>query len=195
MEGKDAIIQKIIGDANAQAQNMISDANSYAEKIIAEAEANAKLRVAEVEKQAEKAGVEYVGRRVTVAGLDLKKARLNAKMQLLDEVYDKAADELASLKPDEYKKLITGMLKVAAEDGDTVTVCKNDDKVLTQAFFDDFAKKKGIKLTLSKSFGDFKGGIILSGGGVDKNLTLEVELKLLREQTEAEIAAVLFKEV
>ncbi len=195
MEGKDAIIQKIIGDANAQAQMMISDANAYAEKIIAEAENNAKERIAELEKQAEKAGVEYVGRRITVAGLDLKKARLNAKMQLLDEVYDKAADELASLKPDDYKRLITGMLEAAAEDGDTVTVCKNDEKVLTSDFFADFAKKKGIKLTLSKTFGDFKGGVILSGGGVDKNLTLEVELKLLREQTEAEIATILFKEV
>ena len=41
----------------------------------------------------------------------------------------------------------------------------------------------------------FSGGVILSGGGVDKNLTLEVEVGLLREETESEIATLLFKEV
>lgn len=194
MEGKDAIIQKIIGDANAQASTIIADAKAYAEKIIADAENVSKARVTETENQAEKNGVEYVGRRVTVAGLDLKKEKLNAKMRLLDEVFDTAADNLTKLKPDDYKKLITGMLDSAAEDGDQATVSENDKKVLTKEFFDNYAKSKKIKLTLSPEYGSFKGGLILTGNGVDKNLTLEVELKLLREQTEAEVAALLFKE-
>lgn len=195
MEGKDAIIQKIIGDATAHANTIIADAKKYSDGLIAAAEKEAKVKVSEAEKQAEKNGVEYVNRRLTVAALDLKKAKLNAKMRLLDEVYSDACDELTKLKPAEYKKLITGMLDSAAADGDTVTVAKADAKVLTASFFADYSKEKGIKLSLSKKYGDFNGGIILSGKGVDKNLTLEVELKLLREQTEGEIAKLLFKEV
>ena len=95
----------------------------------------------------------------------------------------------------DYKNLIEGMLDSAAEDGDVVTISKNDAKVLTKAFFDSYSKKRGINLSLSKDLGDFKGGVVLSGGGVDKNLTLEVEIKLLREQTESEIAGLLFKGV
>ena len=68
-------------------------------------------------------------------------------------------------------------------------------QVLTKAFFVSYSKKRGINLSLSKDLGDFKGGVVLSGGGVDKNLTLEVEIKLLREQTESEIAGLLFKGV
>lgn len=195
MEGKDAIIQKIIGDAKAQADAVIADAKAYADKLIAQADGEAKKRVTEAEKLAEKSGVEYVGRRITVAELDLKKAKLNAKMQLLDKVFDGAADALAQLKPEDYKSLIRGMLDAAAADGDIVTVSKKDEKVLTSAFFADYSKKKGIKLTLSREYGSFEGGIILTGKGVDKNLTLEVELKLLRNETETEIAALLFKEV
>ena len=184
MEGKDVIIEKILSDARQEADKIVAEANDYATATLDKARAQAKDKVSVAEKAAETAGVEYVGRRITVAGLDLKKAKLNAKIALLDDVYDK-----------DYKNLIEGMLDSAAEDGDVVTISKNDAKVLTKAFFDSYSKKRGINLSLSKDLGDFKGGVVLSGGGVDKNLTLEVEIKLLREQTESEIAGLLFKGV
>lgn len=195
MEGKDVIIQKILADANAEAEKIVSEANEYADATVEKARAQAKEKLSAAEKTAENTGVEYIGRRVTVAGLDLKKARLNAKIALLDEVYAKAVDAVRNVGDKDYKALVEGMLDDAAEDGDVVTISKNDVKILTKVFFDSYAKKRGITLSLSKDFGDFAGGIILSGGGVDKNLTLEVEIKLLREQTESEIAGLLFKGV
>ena len=169
MEGKEAIIQKILNDAKAEADRIVAEADAYAESIIGKAQAEAKAKVQAAEKLAEENGREYVGRRITVAGLDLKKARLNAKTALLDKVYEESVRRLSTLPDKDYKKLISGMLDAAAEDGDTVTVAEN--------------------------YGDFSGGVILSGGGVDKNLTLEVEVGLLREETESEIATLLFKEV
>ncbi|HAT83330.1 MAG TPA: V-type ATP synthase subunit E, partial [Clostridiales bacterium] len=41
-------------------------------------------------------------------------------------------------------------------------------------------------------FGDFDGGLILSENGVDKNFTFEVEVALLKEQTEAKTAKEIF---
>ena len=166
MEGKDVIIEKILSDARQEADKIVAEANDYATATLDKARAQAKDKVSVAEKAAETAGVEYVGRRITVAGLDLKKAKLNAKIALLDDVYDKAADAVRNVPDKDYKNLIEGMLDSAAEDGDVVT-----------------------------DLGDFKGGVVLSGGGVDKNLTLEVEIKLLREQTESEIAGLLFKGV
>ena len=188
MEGKDVIIEKILSDARQEADKIVAEANDYATATLDKAKAQAKDKVSVAEKAA-------VGRRTTVAGLDLKKAKLNAKIALLDDVYDKAADAVRNVPDKDYKNLIEGMLDSAAEDGDVVTISKNDAKVLTKAFFDSYSKKRGINLSLSKDLGDFKGGVVLSGGGVDKNLTLEVEIKLLREQTESEIAGLLFKGV
>ena len=195
MEGKAVLIEKILSDARQEADKIVAEANDYATATLDKARAQAKDKVSVAEKAAETAGVEYVGRRITVAGLDLKKAKLNAKIALLDDVYDKAADAVRNVPDKDYKNLIEGMLDSAAEDGDVVTISKNDAKVLTKAFFDSYSKKRGINLSLSKDLGDFKGGVVLSGGGVDKNLTLEVEIKLLREQTESEIAGLLFKGV
>ena len=55
-----------------------------------------------------------------------------------------------------------------------------------------FAKEKGISLTLSDKLGDFDGGVILSENGVDKNFTFEIEVALLKEQTEANVAKEIF---
>ena len=195
MEGKEAIIQKILNDAKAEADRIVAEADAYAESIIGKAQAEAKAKVQAAEKLAEENGREYVGRRITVAGLDLKKARLNAKTALLDKVYEESVRRLSTLPDKDYKKLISGMLDAAAEDGDTVTGAEKDKKVLTKAFFDAYGKQRGISLKLGDNYGDFSGGVILSGGGVDKNLTLEVEVGLLREKTESEIATLLFKEV
>ena len=40
--------------------------------------------------------------------------------------------------------------------------------------------------------GDFAGGLILRGNGIDKNLTFEVELALIRDSAVAEIAKQIF---
>lgn len=79
MEGKDVIIEKILSDARQEADKIVAEANDYATATLDKAKAQAKAKVSVAEKAAETAGVEYVGRRITVAGLDLKKAKLNAK--------------------------------------------------------------------------------------------------------------------
>mgnify|MGYP001530388758 CR=1 FL=1 len=120
MEGKDVIIEKILSDARQEADKIVAEANDYATATLDKARAQAKDKVSVAEKAAETAGVEYVGRRITVAGLDLKKAKLNAKIALLDDVYDKAADAVRNVPDKDYKNLIEGMLDSAAEDGDVV---------------------------------------------------------------------------
>ncbi|UKI14232.1 MAG: hypothetical protein L6V85_09125 [Clostridiales bacterium] len=129
--------------------------------------------------------------------MTLIKAKLNAESALLDDVYDKAADAVRNVPDKDYKKTLSKVCSILLPKTATSSrFQKNDAKVLTKAFFSILIRKKrGINLSLSKDLGDFKGGVVLSGGGVDKNLTLEVEIKLLREQTESEIAGLLFKGV
>lgn len=79
-----------------------------------------------------------------------------------------------------------------AKDGDVVTISKREKDIVTKESLAEFAKKKGIKLTLAEQFGDFDGGIVLGGNGVDKNFTFEVEVALLKEQTEAKTAKEIF---
>ena len=82
------------------------------------------------------------------------------------------------------------MLDVA-EDGDVITLGKRQRDCLNAYDIAEFSVRKGIRLTLSEIYGDFDG-MILSGHGVDKNLTFEVEIASLREELETQIAKELF---
>ena len=127
----------------------------------------------------------------TVAELDARKLTLAAKTKVLDVVYERTLENLRNLDKEAYSALVFGMLE-NAKDGDVVTISKREKDIVTKESLAEFAKKKGIKLTLAEQFGDFDGGIVLGGNGVDKNFTFEVEVALLKEQTEAKTAKEIF---
>ncbi|HRU84857.1 MAG: V-type ATP synthase subunit E [Christensenellales bacterium] len=191
MNGKEAIIEKILSDAEAAASAVLAEAKEKSDAIINGArEENEAYTAAEAQKS-EKAAVETLKRSRVVAALDGQKILLKAKSYVLDKAFDAAFRRIRELKPEAYLKLVSGMLGYA-EDGDTVTIAKEDKALITESFIADHSKRSGKKLTLSKHFGDFKCGIMLTSGGVDKNLTLESEIKALRAELEGEAAAILF---
>ena len=114
------------------------------------------------------------------------------RREVIDSVFDKVADAVRALPKEKYLAVIAGMIADSAEDGDVVIVSKADADIITADFVAKQAKKAGISLTLGKTFGDFAGGIILRSNGYDKNLTIEVETDILREEIETKIAELLF---
>lgn len=188
---KEAIIEKIISEAEAQAKATVSEAEKKADEIISLAAEQCKSYLASNKSDIDRAVKDVAERSATVAELDAKKLLLETKSAMLDETFRMAREKAANLDKTAYKKLICGMLQ-CAEDGDTVTVSAREKGIVTKKLIDEIAGKKGIKLTLNPEIGDFDGGIVLSGNGVDKNLTLEVEFDLLRDEKESETATKLF---
>ncbi len=185
--GKEAILEKIQQDAKLRADAMLSEANAKADDILADAAEKCKIYFENSRNEIDTLKKDIETRSATVAELDAKKLLLKAKTQVVNSTFDLALEKLKNLPEKSYKKLILGMLNTA-EDGDVVTVSKREKGVVTKAVVDEVAKAKGIKLKLNSETGDFDGGIVLSGGGVDKNLTLEVEIAILRDLIEAETA-------
>lgn len=188
---KEAIINKIISDAEIKAAAMVSEARAKAESTINETKSLCDLYRAESKKETDKLVLDIDSRAQTVAELDSKKMLLGAKAQIIDKVFERVLDKIRELDKDTYLKLLLGMLE-NAEDGDVITVSKREKGILTEKAVENFAKGKGIKLTLNKEPGDFDGGMILTSRGVDKNLTFDVEVSLLREEIEMQIAKELF---
>lgn len=193
MDGKDAIIGKILDDAYRDAEATIAEAKEQAKAILERAENDAKVYAEKQNALISKEREDLLKRRKTVSELEGKKLFLKAKQEILDACFKRALALIRGLSEKEYLKLIEGMLKEAA-DGDVVTAAACDKAVVTKEFIDAYAKKRKIKLVLSDEYGGFSGGIILSSIDVDKNLTLEVEIASLRAETEPEISKLLFKE-
>jgi len=188
---KEAIIDKIIKDAEIKATAMINEAKDKAEESLAAVTNDCEIYKKQSKKDSEKAVQDLLSRAQTVAELDVKKMLLGAKAQVVDKVFERVLEKLKGLDEKNYLKLLLGMLKYA-EDGDVITISKREEKILTKEAVDKYAKDKGIKLSLAKKLGDFDGGMILSSKGVDKNLTFEIEVSLLREEIEMQIAKELF---
>ena len=188
---KEAIIDKILSDARLKADAIIGEAKNKADEIIADTAEACKGYIYNSKADTDKAVLDLEARAKTVAELDARKLTLAAKTKVLDVVYERTLENLRNLDKEAYSALVFGMLE-NAKDGDVVTISKREKDIVTKESLAEFAKKKGIKLTLAEQFGDFDGGIVLGGNGVDKNFTFEVEVALLKEQTEAKTAKEIF---
>lgn len=188
---KEAIVEKIISDAHLRADAIIGEANAKADEVISAAAEECKAYLYNFKAETDKMVLDVEARSKTVAELDAKKLALAAKTKVLDVVYERTLDNLRNLDKDTYSELIFAMLQ-NAKDGDVVTISKREKDIVTTESLAQFAKEKGISLTLSDKLGDFDGGVILSENGVDKNFTFEIEVALLKEQTEANVAKEIF---
>lgn len=188
---KEAIVEKIISDAHLKADSIVAEANAKADEIISAAAEECKEYMYSFKSETDKMIFDVDARTKTVAELDARKLTLAAKTKVLDVVYERTLENLRNLDKEAYSALVFGMLE-NAKDGDVVTISKREKDIVTKESLAEFAKKKGIKLILAEQFGDFDGGIVLGGNGVDKNFTFEVEVALLKEQTEAKTAKEIF---
>ena len=184
---KEAIIDKILSDARLKADAIIGEAKNNADEIIADTAEACKGYIYNSKADTDKAVLDLEARAKTVAELDARKLQLSAKAQILDRIFARTLDKLKNLDKERYTALVFAMLQ-NAEDGDEVVISQREKDIVTKESLAQFAKEKGISLTLSDKLGDFDGGVILSENGVDKNFTFEIEVALLKEQTEANVA-------
>ena len=192
MNGQENIIKKIADDAASVVAAINSENEGKINALRAECDQKCAAIAADAERAIAARTAEIAKSRETVTDLDIKKGLLGMRREVIDSVFEKVADALHDLPKDKYLSIISGMIEDAAEDGDVVVISKADKKIITADFIKKVAAKLKISLSLADECGDFAGGILLKSRGYDKNLTVEVETEILREEIETKIAELLF---
>ena len=190
MEGKEAIIAKIIADAEKKAQEILHTADEYAVSVKEQAEDWAKNYSAEQEKVLKNETAEIIARRKIVAELDVKKVRLKAKQDVIDEVYALAEQKLCKIDKKTYLSVVISKIEEFADEGDEVVLsmdCVLTEKDISES--DVFCRKK---LSVSKTIGKFIGGVMLVGKVSDKNLTFHEIISAEKEKNAPKVAKKLF---
>lgn len=189
MTGKTAIIEKILSDARSIANSTLEEASARGTEILNVAKNDARIYRERNMTESYAEREEIIRRRITVANLEVKKSILQTKQGIMSRAFEQAE---RAIKEDVkgYLKLLENMLS-RASDGDTVIFAESDKSLVGAKWLSAKAEDLGVKLKFG-GYGDFSGGMILSGDGSDKNLTLEVELKSVREEFEPQIAELLF---
>lgn len=190
VQSADAIIKRIISDAEKKARGLVDNAENTAAERKLEAESWAKEYAETQEKVLSRDVTEVVRRRLTVADLDVRKIILSAKQQVIGDVLGEVYDGLCSLKKADYLKLVEKCVEESADDGDEIVL--SGDGVLSA----DDLKKLNVfsakKLNVSKETGDFKGGVYLVGKVCDKDLTFKAIIENAKDEYVAEISERLF---
>lgn len=189
MEGKDAIIARIIGDAKKRA-----------DVLDAEADANVKASLADAGEWAEnykntqrellKAETEnIVSRRKTVAELDCRKAMLSAKQEVIGAVLSRALAKALGFGKEKYLSVVEKLIEENAEKGDTIILAKGSP--VEEKDIAALPVVKELALSLGGS-GDFSGGVFLTNGVCDKDLSFAAVIAAQKDELEAEISEKLF---
>lgn len=188
---REAIVERILSDANAEADAIRREAEEKAAGVIAAASARAEQGRREAEAEVKVRAEDVMKRRAAAARLDSAKLLLAEKRRVLDGVYEAAFARLKGLDEEDALALAGRLLEEYAEEGDEILFAADYPYVAFVARLPVVAEKK---LTLSPERAEIGGGFVLRGKTSDKDLSYGALLAADREEHQAEIAAELFKD-
>ncbi|MCQ2387698.1 MAG: V-type ATP synthase subunit E [Clostridia bacterium] len=190
MEGKEAIINKILSDAEENANEIINSANEFNNNLVSDAEEWAKSYKKSQEEVLKKDQSDIISRRIIVANLDVRKNILAKKRKLIDQAFDLVYKKMCNLDKKSYLSYIEKLLISYSEKNETIILSK--DGVLSNDSVNDLEIVKKNKLSVSKYSGDFIGGIKLITEKTEKDLSFRAIINEEKEKRESEISKKIF---
>jgi V/A-type H+-transporting ATPase subunit E len=190
------VIEKILSEANVQADVITSEAKAKA----ANAQSELEKKLADYRQEtailAEAAGKEHKEQMLASARMRLQKESLAAKCDLLDEAFIKAVVHVKDLSDNEYLSLIETLMIKAVETGNEEVIVGKNETRITDSFIKQVNRKLGTgfkgNLLLANEKANISGGFILRRGKVQINVSTEVLVDQARETLEMELAQELF---
>ena len=186
MQGTQKIIDDILSSARLAAKGIteeaVTEVNASLEEVSAELDASCAQALEKIKAEAEAL---YLGQ-IKLGELEAGKAMLKARQQCICDVYDGVRDKLLSAPDKQYLAFLQKLITEVCEDGDEVIAAKSDAKRVTADWVKKVSAACKRKLSLSKTQGDFSGGVILRNAKFDRNLTVDEIIADLKERTASE---------
>ena len=198
MPGAEKLIEKILGDAQRDAESVWAEADEKRNALRDKTLRDIERRKAEIERQAAESIAENKKRMVAVYDLEYRKQLLAAKQDMMLKARSLALEKLRALDGASYIKLMKQRLLVCAASGTGAIAVSPQEKRLNAAFLADAnaalqqAAGQG-SVTLLSETRDISGGFVYVSGGMEIDVSLEALLDEAWQQTETEVAAVLFE--
>ena len=191
----DKITSKILNEAEAAGADTLAAAKSKCDGILAEASAKATKLLTDTKKKSEEEKEKLITRRQSVADIDSKKVVLAQKQQLIAECYEKAENKLASMKEEQYLKLLVSLGKASGETAGELIFNERDNTAIGGKVVEALNKEvKGGNFTLSNETRAVKGGYLISGGHTFINNTVEALVEQYKAELTVKVAEMLFSQ-
>lgn len=192
------IVEKILSDAQAEAQRIVGSARQQAEQIREQARREAQRQRELILAQAREEAQSRRRAQRAAAVAAARNAVLEAKRAVLERVFEQAAAKLTAMPINEYKSWLMRLLMDAVETGEEEVILSPTDKqALGEALIREANAqlvKQGKKgaLRLSVETRDFGRGFVLKGKNNETNVTVATLLQRAQDALEIEVAQMLF---
>lgn len=194
----DQVIQKILADAQAQADQIKLQAQKVVDAHNAQLQRELDDYNERSKELAQKASQDKKSRMLAAIRMEISRDLLTVKREILDQVFSKVAEKFKNLSDEQYRGLMAGLLKKSVETGDEEVIVDKNETRLDQEFIKNINRELGNgfkgNLKLSDVHDDIKGGFILKRGPIRTNASLAVLIDQARKDTEIELAKQLFEE-
>lgn len=192
------VIDKILADANAEAEKIKAQANEKQEADQKDLEAQLEQFKKETSELAKKAAEDKKEQMLAAARMDISKQHLAEKTKLLDEVFSKAKEQVLKMPDEQYRQLMKKLLLKAVETGDEEVIIDGEEKRIDHELIKEVNRELGPgfkgNLRLSEEKLPIEAGFILRRGKIKNNVSLSVLLQTAREESEADLAKELFSD-
>lgn len=188
ISGTNKLAERIISDAEAEAQKTRTEANAAAEQIRAENERAIKTLRASYALKRESAVKSRTAGFLTRAALDGRKSALSKKRAIIDEAFQSAYQALLRLDETQRARICEQLLRAEAEGGETVVPAKADRKGIERVL----AGMKDKNLTLSSQDATIEGGFLLLSKSYEKDCSFRSLMNETRQNEETSVAKMLF---
>ena len=188
ISGTNKLAERIVGEAEAEAQKVLADAEAEARAITAQSEKAAAQKRAEFSAKREAEKKSLIGGFQTRAALDGRKSTLAKKRAIIDETFLSAYRALLKLDENQRARICERMLRAEAEGGETVVPAKADRKGIEQVL----SGMKDKQLKLSEQDANIEGGFLLLSKSYEKDCSFRSLMNEVRQDEETSVAKMLF---
>ena len=181
--GLDAIVEEIRAKGRIEADKIGEEASLEVSKITAEAQASA-ARLKAAEEEAVRKEIDRLRQQeVSSANLEVKKAKLNARKENLDEVYEAAKEAVKKLPAEKNQKLLKSIIEKNENNNARIYSRTKDKQTI----------KKLTKLEYAGEI-DCIGGVVIENEGGTEVLDFKYDtiLKNVSEQSLKQVSDILF---
>ena len=194
--GADALIGRILADAQAEADTALADADKEAERIALIAKDECFRTENETELRTKRLNDAAQEKSRTNAALDSRKYALKVKRALIDEAFALAAERMEQKSDAERSALIKALLIREAEGGEMIIPAARDEANVKSVLAEvnaALAQSGRAPLTIAPADADITGGFILKAAGYEKNCAFAAVLREVRAAEESAVAGILFE--
>lgn len=189
------LTSKIKKDAEDKKETILQEAEKEKNKILGKRQEEANIAEKTILEKAEREAVSRKERIISSAQLQARNEKLQAKQEIISEVFTTSIDALCNLPENDFKGFIkTSILNSNIAGNQKLILNGAGRKIVDEALLSEINKELGSKasITLSEETRNFKGGFILEKEGIEINNTFEALVNSLRDDLSQEVAKVLF---